>query len=250
MTCSALQQKQTTRSHDLQTLARWIVGHFSNQKQAFERPTDYAHIRIFFRPLRGKDFAGDIWLYSEQVYDYDLWSPYRQGVHRLVEREDGIYIENYGIEDGLLYAGAAREIDILQTITRDCCRERRYGCSMIFKRDGNLFRGSVEPGNKCLIPREGRQTYLVSEVELTENTWTSRDLGMDFNTGERVWGSAAGKLHFEKWESFAGELPVVSREDKIPSGKQEANADCNRENVTTTSGKKNADLDPQPASNL
>lgn len=246
MTPSALQQN--TCSHDLQTLARWMAGHFSNQNQAFERPTEYAHIRIFFRPLLGQDFAG-IWLYSEQVYDYDLWSPYRQGVHRLVDRGDDIYIENYGLKDNLLYAGAARELDILETIASDCL-ERRYGCSMIFKRDGDRFLGGVEPGNKCLIPREGRQTYLVSEVELTANTWTSRDLGMDVNTRERVWGSAAGYLHFEKCESFAGELPVASRETGTSLGKQESSADCDREDVTTTSGKKNADLDPQPASDL
>ena len=205
MTRSALEE--STCSQDLQTLARWMAAHFSNQKQAFEQPTDYAHIRIFFRPLPGQDFAGDIWLYSEQVYNYDLWSPYRQGVHRLLELDEAIYIENYGLKDVLLHAGAGREIDILQEINRDCIKNRRCGCSMIFKRDGNKFLGSVEPGNKCFIPRDGRQTYLVSEVELTENTWTSRDLGMDVKTGERVWGSAAGKLHFEKCESFAGELP-------------------------------------------
>ncbi|NER33406.1 MAG: chorismate-binding protein [Oscillatoria sp. SIO1A7] len=205
MTRSALQQ--STCSQDLQTLARWMAAHFSNQKQAFERPKDYAHIRIFFRPLPGQDFAGDIWLYSEQVYDYDLWNPYRQGVHRLVDLDDAIYIENYGLKDGLLHAGAGREIDILQAINRDCIKDRRYGCSMIFKRDGNKFVGNVEPGNKCLIPRNGCQTYLVSEVDLTENTWTSRDSGIGVKSGERVWGSANGKLHFEKCESFAGELP-------------------------------------------
>ena len=187
-------------------LARLIAGDFSNQKQAFEDPVNYAHIRVFFRPLPFAFFSG-IGFYSEQVYDYDLWSPYRQGVHRLVDGEDHIYIENYSLKDALLYAGAGRNLEILQTITPESI-ERRYNCSMIFVREGGTFRGRVE-GKNCLIQRNGCQTYLVSEVELTENTWVSLDRGMNVNTNEQVWGSTSGPLRFEKRESFASELPEM-----------------------------------------
>lgn len=197
-----------TNSNDFITLAYWMAGHFSNQKQSFENSKLYAHIHIFFRPLPPQKFLG-IWFYSEQVYDYDMWNPYRQGVHQLIDRGDRIYIENYGLKDGLLYAGAARELEILETISPDCI-ERRYNCSMIFKRDGDRFLGNVEPGNRCFIHRNGRQTYLVSDVELTEQTWVSLDRGMDTNTHEQVWGSAAGPLRFEKRESFAYEVPVIN----------------------------------------
>jgi CpeT protein len=81
---------------------------------------------------------------------------------------------------------------------------------MIFKRQGTMFQGGVEPGNKCLIPRNGRQTYLVSEVELTENTWNSLDKGMDIETHEQIWGSTAGPLRFEKRQSFADEVAEIS----------------------------------------
>jgi CpeT protein len=80
---------------------------------------------------------------------------------------------------------------------------------MVFKKEADLFRGSVEPGNACLIPRNGRQTYLVSEVELTDRTWVSLDKGMDVNTHEQVWGSTAGPLRFEKKQSFAAEVPEL-----------------------------------------
>lgn len=188
------------------TLARWMAGDFSNKKQAFEQPTIYAHIRIFFRPLP-LSFFNTIGFYSEQIYDHDLWTPYRQGVHRLVDWGDRIYIENYSLTDRLRYAGAARELDILHSITLDCI-QRRYHCSMIFQKDGKMFRGSVEPGNQCSIEKRGRQTYLVSEVELTEQTWVSVDRGLDIHTHEQVWGSAAGPLRFEKWQSFAHEVPT------------------------------------------
>ncbi|NEQ74521.1 MAG: chorismate-binding protein [Okeania sp. SIO2C9] len=194
-----------TKSNNIITLASWMAGCFSNQKQASSNRVLYAHIYIYFRPLPYQFFSG-IGFYSEQVYDYDLWSPYRQGVHQLIDKGDHIYIENYGLKDPILYAGAARELDILHTITPENI-ERRYNCSMVFKRDGEKFLGSVEPGNKCLINKRGCETYLVSEVELTEQTWVSLDRGMDVNTHEQVWGSKAGHLKFEKQTSFADELP-------------------------------------------
>ena len=189
-------------------LAQWMAGDFSNHNQAAAEPQHYAHIRIFFRPLPF-EFFNAIGFYSEQVYDYDLWSPYRQGVHKLVDRGADTYIENYSLKDAILYAGAAREPEILKTITHDCL-ERRCNCSMIFHRDGELFRGQVEPGNQCFVERNGAQTYLISDVEIGENTWVSLDKGMDINTHEKLWGSAFGMLRFEKVANFADEIDVRS----------------------------------------
>jgi len=188
-------------------LSRLMAGDFSNQKQAQGSPKDFAHIRVFFRPLPFDFFKG-IGFYSEQVYDYDLWTPYRQGVHRLVDQGEQIYIENYSLKTPYLYAGAGHNLNILRTITPESI-ERRYNCSMIFKWDGNLFRGHVE-GNQCFIEREGKQTYLVSEVELTDTTWLSWDRGMDLDTHEQIWGSTHGALIFEKRQSFADEILVTA----------------------------------------
>ncbi|MBW4594833.1 MAG: chromophore lyase CpcT/CpeT [Brasilonema angustatum HA4187-MV1] len=196
----------SVKANDLTTLAQWMAGDFSNYKQSYHNPQQFAHIHIFFRPLPF-EFFNAIGFYSEQVYDHDLWSPYRQGVHRLIDEGNQIYIENYSLNDPLLYAGSARELSILRTITPDCI-ERRYNCSMIFKREGEMFLGSVEPGNKCLIERKGCLTYLISDVELTATTWVSLDKGMDVNTHQQVWGSTFGALEFEKRESFADELPL------------------------------------------
>ena len=189
-------------------LAQWMAGDFSNHKQAAAEPQHYAHIRIFFRPLPF-EFFNAIGFYSEQVYDYDLWSPYRQGVHKLVDRGGDTYIENYSLKDAMLYAGAAREPEILKTITHDCL-ERRCNCSMIFRREGELFRGQVEPGNQCFVERNGAKTYLISDVEIGENTWVSLDKGMDLDTHEKLWGSAFGMLRFEKVANFAAEIDVRS----------------------------------------
>ena len=195
------------KNNDLITLAQWMAGDFSNYKQSFEKPQKFAHIHVFFRPLPF-EFFNAIGFYSEQVYDHDMWTPYRQGVHRLIDQGAQIYIENYSLNDPVQYAGAARELSILKTITPDCI-QRRYNCSMVFKREGEMFRGSVEPGNQCLIEKKGCSTYLISDVEITETTWSSLDRGMDVNTHQQIWGSDFGSLWFEKRQSFAGELPPI-----------------------------------------
>ncbi len=192
-------------SNLLNELARLMAGDFSNRQQSDADPKNYAHIRVFFRPLPWKFFSG-IGFYSEQVYDYDLWSPYRQGAHLLVDKGDHIYIENYSLKDAENYAGSGHNRDILLTIPPDCI-QRRHNCSMVFRKEENMFRGSVEPGNKCLIHRNGVDTYLVSSVELTETTWISWDRGMNVENHQHIWGSAIGPLKFTKRESFADELP-------------------------------------------
>jgi CpeT protein len=191
---------------DLITLARWMAGDFSNYQQAQANPAQYAHIHVLFRPLPW-DFFDAIGFYSEQVYDYDLWTPYRQGVHRLIGHSDHIYIENYALQDPILYAGAGRELSILKTITQACI-ERRYNCSMVFKREGDRFIGSVE-GDHCLITKNGCQTYLISDVTITETTWDSLDKGMDVSTHQQVWGSERGPLRFTKSQNFADEVPLL-----------------------------------------
>ncbi|AFY95024.1 chromophore lyase CpcT/CpeT [Chamaesiphon minutus] len=196
----------SVKNTDLVTLCQWMAGDFSNRQQSSTQPQQFAHIHIFFRPLPF-DFFNGIGFYSEQVYDHDLWTPYRQGIHRVVDRGDDIYIENYSLIDPIRYAGAAREISILKTITTNNIARRQH-CSMVFRREGDMFRGGVEPGNRCLIEKKGCMTYLISEVEITETTWLSLDRGMDVNTHEQIWGSTSGQLRFEKCQSFAMELPL------------------------------------------
>ncbi|MFN3359937.1 MAG: chromophore lyase CpcT/CpeT [Pseudanabaenaceae cyanobacterium] len=184
-------------------LAQWLAGDFSNRLQAQANPRDFAHIRVFFCPLPWS-FFNDMGFYSEQMFDHDLWTPYRQGVHRLIDRGDHVYVENYALKDSIRFAGAAREPSILATITPQDI-ERRWHCAMIFTWEGDRFRGCVE-GNRCLIEKNGKITYLVSEVELTETTFTSWDRGMDVETNRQVWGSEHGALQFIKQESYP--LPV------------------------------------------
>ena len=62
---------------------------------------------------------------------------------------------------------------------------------------GNYI-GKVEPGKNCLVPRDGKITYLVSEVEVNKNQWISRDRGYDPKNDQQIWGSEHGKLVFKR----------------------------------------------------
>jgi CpeT protein len=193
---------------DLIQLARWMAGDFSNRQQAIDTPREFAHIHVLFRPLPGSFFGDAIGMYSEQVYDYDLWTPYRQGVHRFCLRDGEIFVENFGLIEPMLYAGSGRERSILETITPEAIQPR-CGCGMVFRREADRFVGQVEPGKKCIIPKEGQITYLVSEVEITHATWLSRDRGFAVDTDEQIWGSESGKFQFEKIQDFSDEVPAV-----------------------------------------
>ena len=187
--------------------AQTIAGIYDNFDQSQENPKDFARINIIFRPLPWTIFNGP-GFYSEQHYDYAPWSPYRQGIHRLIthKNESDVFImENFGCENPDRLAGSGRNPELLHSLKKDSLKSR-YGCAMHFKtkKDGHYI-GSVEPGNKCMIPRDGQLTYLASEVEVTEESWVSRDRGYDPDTNKQIWGSEHGQLIFKKTEDI-GEI--------------------------------------------
>ena len=64
-----------------------------------------------------------------------------------------------------------------------------------------------------MIPRDGQLTYLVSEVEVTQDSWISRDRGYDPDTNRQIWGSEHGQLVFKKIEDI-GEMITSDWMDK------------------------------------
>lgn len=185
--------------------AKTLAGHYSNFEQSQDNPKDFAHINIFFRPLPWETLKGP-GFYSEQSYDHDPWSPYRQGIHRLTQIEDVFVVENFGFADSIRLAGAGQRPELLSSLNLESLKPR-CGCDMHFHEVGtDCYRGEVEPGHKCLVPRDGQLTYLISEVDVDSTTWVSRDRGFDPETHAQKWGSEHGPLKFKRVASLGDSL--------------------------------------------
>ncbi|WP_346290184.1 chromophore lyase CpcT/CpeT [Sphaerothrix gracilis] len=193
-----------THATDIVTLARWMAADFSNQQQAFDNPPLFAHIRVCMRPLP-QDLLSGHSLYLEQAYDYDLSSPYRARVLKLLVNGDRIEIENYTVRDQEQFFGASRDRERLSKLTADHV-ELMPRCNMHVEWTGNSFKGAVEPGQGCFVERKGKKTYLDSEFEINNDWFRSWDRGRDPETHEHVWGSIAGPFQFVRRQSFADEV--------------------------------------------
>ncbi len=179
------------------TFAKTLEGHYSNSNQSMASPSNFAHINIYFRPLKSKS-KHKIIFYSEQSYNHDPWRPYRQAIHKIYE-SNGIYIvENFSLEDPQRIAGGGENPSLLEGIGKQKLTQRK-GCSMHFKElSEQEYLGRIEPGNSCIIKRNGLDTFLKSEVKLSKNRWISIDRGYDLKTNKQIWGSEHGPLVFNK----------------------------------------------------
>ena len=182
--------------------ARTLAGIYDNYEQAQVNPKDFARINIVFRPLPWEIFEGP-GFYSEQFYDYAKWNPYRQGIHRLKIKDDTFIVENFDFANKDRLAGSGSNPELLESLEQTSLKSR-CGCAMHFTEESDgKYIGLVEPGKKCLVPRNGTLTYLVSEVEVDANNWISRDRGFDPATDQPQWGSEHGPLRFKRIENFS-----------------------------------------------
>lgn len=195
-----------THSTDIATLARWMAADFSNQQQAIDNPPLYAHIRVCMRPLPYSLLDG-VALYLEQAYDFLLKQPYRARVLKLIRVNGLIEIENYSVRDGESLYGASRDRDMLSKLTRDRV-EFMPCCNFQVEWAGQGFKGTVEPGKKCMVERQGKLTYLDSVFEIDGEKFQSWDRGRNPETDEHVWGALAGPFYFTRRTSFADEVSL------------------------------------------
>ena len=192
------------QSTDIQSLARLMAADFSNQKQAYDNPPFFAHIRVCMRPLAESLLSGTS-LFLEQAYDFMLNRPYRLRVYKLKLVDNHIELENYKVKDQEKFYGASRDLEKLKTLSADNL-EKLSGCDMIVEWTGKSFRGYIKPGKACIVERNGKKTYLDNSFEIDKDKLVSFDRGLDPETDEQVWGSVAGPFHFQRQKSFADEV--------------------------------------------
>ena len=161
-----------------------LEGRFSNKYQAMKQPTRYAHINIAHVRL------GDHLFYGEQAYDYNPRQPYRQFILKILPIGDDYIVQNYEVEDPQQHVGC-KNLDIL----REKPLQRRLGCDILFKLDGEMYKGSLA-GKECTVQWRGKKTYLKNQIELGDDYYWVLDQGFDFETDRQVWGSEWGFLKF------------------------------------------------------
>ncbi|HIK38229.1 MAG TPA: chromophore lyase CpcT/CpeT [Geminocystis sp. M7585_C2015_104] len=193
-----------SHSTDVKALARLMAADFSNQKQAWDNPPFFAHVRVCMRPLPESLLDGTS-LFLEQAYDFMLNRPYRVRVFKIHVVDDHLELEHYKLKDESRFYGASRNPELLRQLTIEDL-EKMPGCDMIAEWTGTHFRGYVKPGKNCIVVRNGRESYLDNSFEIDEEKLISFDRGRDPITDELLWGSVAGPFHFTRLRSFAHEV--------------------------------------------
>ena len=188
----------------LARLTKLLSATFNNQRQAFENPPLYGHILVRFRPLPQLK-AGSLLL--EQSYAITPSQPYRIRVLR-PEICDlrGLIINNYTIKDNQRFWGAIEEQNKREQI-KESDLSLLQGCTYLVKAKDQGFQGEIEPGCKCIVKRQGRDTYLASSFELSEKGMTTIDRGHDLKTHKHIWGSIAGPFQFSRTVDYSSEIP-------------------------------------------
>ncbi len=146
----------------------YFEGYFDNQNQAFANPHDFALISVNHKSIDQNKFR------VTQQYVYES-KPYRETVIEIFEQGNDILIKNFK-SDGLTYL---------------------TGCDTIFEFDGNQFHGK-NMCDKCFIHRNGKNTYLMTEIYLGKGYYKVIDSGFDIQTNQHVWGSFNGFFEFIK----------------------------------------------------
>ena len=188
----------------LARLTKQLSASFNNQKQAFENPPLYGHILVRLRPLPQLK-AGSLLL--EQAYAVTPKEPYRIRVLRPnICNQRGLVINNYGIQDNHRFWGAIEDNSKRAQIT-EADLKLLEGCTYLVSENEKGFQGEVEPGCKCIVKRQGIESYLVSSFELSDSGMTTIDRGHDPKTHEHLWGSIAGPFQFDKAVDYSSEIP-------------------------------------------
>jgi len=193
-----------SHSTDIKGLAKLMAADFSNQKQAWENPPLFAHIRVCMRPLP-ESLLGGVSLFLEQAYDFLLNQPYRLRVFTIKAIDDHLELEHYKLKEETEFYGASRKPEKLKELTVNHL-EKMAGCDMDVNWMGNHFQGKIKPGKACIVVRKNKESYLDNSFEIDREKLISFDRGRDLETDEILWGSLAGPFYFTRLTSFADEV--------------------------------------------
>ena len=179
-----------------------LCGEYSNQKQAIENPPFFAHIFLKYKAINHLQ-PGSILL--EQSYAVDPKKPYRLRMIRAEETSSGtIKLWNHAFKDPKQFTEAMGEQTQIKDINEeDLILLDNCHYHVVEKDDG--YHGGMEAGCRCIVCRDGKDSYLKSSFHLEGNKLSTLDRGYDLKTNERLWGSIAGEFQFIRTSSWKAE---------------------------------------------
>ena len=181
------------RGDDLDTLAAWMTGSFSSEKQS-KAGRDYLDIRLEMVPI-WTDRDDGPWLYVEQAAATNLEQPYRQRVYQLSANEDGAFESKiFTLPEPLRFAGAWRRPSAFAEL-EPADLFLRLGCEVVLRFNEDRFVGKTV-GNGCSSELRGAR-YATSEVGVSASALISWDRGYDEND-KQVWGAEMGPYLFAR----------------------------------------------------
>lgn len=180
------------QTRDLDKLARWMSGSFSNYEQHLKDSANYYHIKLEIIPI-WKNRTDGHWFYVEQAVAGYESKPYRQRVYQLTENMNGLYESIiYTFDNPLDYAQQPKKFE--KEMSPEKCEEK-VGCSVFMEYDHQVFFGSTNIGT-CVSERNG-SSYATAEVEIYYNKLISWDRGFD-DHDKQAWGAELGGYIFLK----------------------------------------------------
>ena len=121
-------------------------------------------------------------------------------IHSLEISDENIFVKNYGFDNASRnWQGAGKDPDLLKHLNKKPLKNGvDVQCTFIENLKGNYI-GKVEPGKNCLVPRDGKLTYLVSEVEVDQEiNGLVAIVALIQTHDEQIWGSEHGLLEIQK----------------------------------------------------
>ncbi len=192
----------------LERFTTLLCGSYTNKEQASKNPRNFAHINMYFVPLKWKG-SDSICLYSEQSYDYSPWMPYRQSINFISQKDKLFILSNFGLVKPERYAGAGHHNQLLSQLSSKNIT-RRKGCDMYFEEQTiGKFNGYIEPGEKCIVLRNGKKTFVESRVVFDGQNLRTIDQGIDIVSRRKIWGAEHGELIFKKILSSINPIDIV-----------------------------------------
>lgn len=186
-------------SSNLNRFSNYIAGDWNNRQQSMDFPALWSHIHVCYHRLPD-NFIGSPSFYVESAYDYSLDKPYKTAIIALKEVDNKIEMENYKIKQPEQFWFGAHDPSLLKGLTDNQIVKLPNICDTIFEyiEEKDQYEGRTRPGKKCIIMRGDSKTYLDSRIIVSQNNYSSWDIGRSYDNDDQVWGATSGPFSFKK----------------------------------------------------